>query len=132
LCLLVAALLPGCALMVVGAAGALGVAYVGGDLNARLDAAPAAIGQASVEAFEELDIRTISSASSQLDAQVIGRTATDRRVSVTAVAREEGGSALSIRVDTFGDQAMSRRILAELEQRLPTSDARESEVDEDR
>ena len=124
--LLVVAVVPlpltGCALFLVGAgagAGALSVAYIEGALVAEVRDDPKAVEVAANKAFAALDIHEISSASTALDAEVIGRTATDTRIQVTAKALEAGESKISIRVGTFGDQTMSRRIYEQMQMHLP-------------
>lgn len=119
LCLL--PMLTGCALLLVGAggaAGAAGVAWVRGDLEATLNADPREIEQAAIKAFEALSIPLVSSKSSALDGEVIGRTATDTKVSIKIESTETDKSRISIRVGTFGDQQMSRRLLDEIQQQL--------------
>lgn len=111
----------GCGLFVVAAAagaGAAGAAYVMGALQANVPQAPGAVEKAAVKAFEDLGIHTISSNSTALDAQVIGRTATDEKVTVTARVAETGGTALTIRVGAFGNETMSRRIYEEIKKQL--------------
>jgi hypothetical protein len=100
----------GCAALVVGAAAGTGVAYARGDLEADVDATPEEIARATESAFNSMDITTISAKSTALDAEIIGRTAKDTRITVVADAKEAEGSALSIRFGTFGDEDQSRRI----------------------
>jgi len=119
----------GCALFVVGAAaGAAGVAYIEGDLQAHLKADPRAIEKASLKAFEVMGITRISGSSSALDSEAIGRTADDTKVAIKSKIETSGESSLSIRIGTFGDEAMSRRILDEIEKQLPDA-VRELEME---
>jgi hypothetical protein len=111
----------GCTAVAIGAAGAAGgtgVAYMMGDLEATMDASTQVVAAASKRALEELEIRVISAESSKLDAMVVGRTATDRRVRITTEREGEGISKVSIRVGTFGDEEMSRQILDALKKQL--------------
>jgi len=103
----------GCTLLVVGAAagaGAAGVAYARGDLEATLPNIPEEIEQASQKAFHELKIKQISSDSSALDARIVGRTATDKKITIKAKTVDSNLTKISIRVGTFGDEQLSRRI----------------------
>jgi hypothetical protein len=114
-------LLQGCTALLIGAsgaAGAAGAAWVQGDLEATLDAAPQAIEQAAVQAFEQMGIRLISSSSTALDGKIIGRTATDTKIDIRIESEEENRSDISIRVGTFGDQKMSRRLLDQIIKQL--------------
>ncbi|MCF6149982.1 MAG: DUF3568 family protein [Candidatus Kuenenia sp.] len=112
----------GCAVFVVGAAagaGAAGVAYVKGDMRACVKADPRAVEKASVKAFEVLDIHKVSSGSSALDAEVVGRTAAEMKVTIKAKIEATGESSVTIRVGTFGDEPLSRRIYDEVNTHLP-------------
>jgi hypothetical protein len=109
----------GCAALLVGAAaGVAGAAYVKGDLQTRLQADPRAVEKATAKAFEVLDIHKVSSRGSAVDAEVIGRTATDKKVAVRVKAEDTGESSVSVRVGVFGEEVMSRRIYDELKKHL--------------
>jgi len=105
--------LTGCAALLVAAgvgAGAAGVAYVKGDLESELNANPDEVARAAEQAFEDLGIRKISSGSSTLDAEVVGRTGLDDKVLVKVESQGEGRSKMRIRIGVFGDEMKSRRI----------------------
>jgi len=117
---------------VVGAGIAVGTtAYIEGNLKTRMRADPRAIEKATWKAFEDLNIRKVSSTSSSIKAEIIGRSTEDSNVSV--IVKNEGNdeSSVSIRIGTFGDQALSLKIYdginkhlgdakAELEKELAT------------
>lgn len=131
LCLGLACLLSsGCAALFVGAgAGAAGVAYAKGELHEELVADPRDIAAAAEKAFEALDLRTISAASSAVDALVVGRAAADRRITLRVRVGPQGQSRLSIRVGSFGDETISRRIHEEIRRHLDAgSPARDHEA----
>jgi len=112
----------GCATVLVGAAAGAGGAtavYIKGDLEAHVDADPRELAEASTQALDALGIKTISSNASALDAEVIGRTGTDKRVKVVGQSQEQGGTKLSIRVGTFGNESMSRKAYREILTQLP-------------
>ena len=112
----------GCAALWIGAgaaAGAAGMAYVRGELRSNVNATPREVARAASDALETLGIHEISSSVSAVDARVIGRTAADRKVTIKTKVREEGESAVSIRVGVFGDEPLSRRIHQEMMRRLP-------------
>jgi hypothetical protein len=108
----------GCAAVAVGAAGGSGLAYMIGDLETKVNATPKEVAAAAGRALEDLEIRLILENSSKLDAKVVGRTGTDRRVQITAEMVGEGGSEVFIRVGIFGDEHMSRQILDALKKQL--------------
>ena len=117
---LVLTLATGCAVFLVGAAGAgaAGIAYVTGDLETHVGEDPRAVARASEAALKGLDIHVISTKASALDSLVVGRTDTDAKVTVTGKLTESGQTKVSIRVGVFGDEAMSRRILAQIRTHL--------------
>jgi len=110
--------LPGCLAVAAAAAGAAGVAYVNGDLEGRLEATPQEVVEASEGALEEMDIKIISVAASGIDGKVVGRTALDKKIDITVKRDDDTGSTISIRVDTFGDEALSRQIFEKTQARL--------------
>jgi hypothetical protein len=96
---------------IAGAAVGVGVtAYVDGKLQTRMKADPRAIEKASVKAFEDLNIRKVSSGSSSIEAEIIGRSAEDTKVVISAKAEANDESSVYIRVGAFGDQAFSLKI----------------------
>jgi len=107
----------GCFLAAAGAA-AGGVFYAKGDLETTLDAKPAAIAAATEKAFSEMSIAKRSAVSSDLDAEVTGRTARDKNVTVKIKAQTDKTSEVSIRVGTFGDEDLSRLILDKIRAKL--------------
>ncbi len=106
----------GCIVAAAGAAG--GVFYAKGDLESTLAASPAKIAAAAEKAFAELKIAKTSAASSGLDSQVIGRSATDKRITITSKAKGDNISSISIRVGTFGDEDLSQTIFAKIKKNL--------------
>ena len=63
----------GCVLLVAGAAGAGGTAYVMGALEFHSDKSPDQIAPAISKAFRSLDIAEVSMTAGKLDGQAIGR-----------------------------------------------------------
>ena len=111
-------MLSGCLLLAAGAAGAVGVAYANGDLNATLEAKPPQVVDATTKAFGQLDVVTGTSSSTALDGQVIGQTATGDQITVNVKSEGEKTSRISIRVGTFGDESLSRKILDKIKSNL--------------
>ena len=107
----------GCLLAAAGA-GAGGVFYAKGDLETRLSATPSQIAAATEKAFKELQITKTSIASSKLDAAILGRTATDKKVTVNSKAESDKLSTISIRVGTFGDKDLSQLIFDKIKKNL--------------
>lgn len=109
----------GCALVLVAAAAGTGVAYVKGELQVHMDADPRTVATASEAVFKTLEVSKISSAASSLDLKIVGRTAADKKIELTGTRSEAGGTDLSIRVGTFGDESISRQIYDEIKKQLP-------------
>lgn len=106
--------------VIVGAGAATAtVAYVKGNLEANVNQHPVEVAKATGKAFKALEIKEISSKSTALDAEIIGRTAKDDKVRVMADLTEANGSNLSIRIGIFGDEVMSRRIYEEIRKQFP-------------
>ena len=103
----------------VGAGVAVGVtAYVEGNLEVSLDHTPVDVAKATEKAFATLGITKVSSTSSALSTETIGRTSKDEKVRVVADAAGERGSKLSIRIGVFGNEAESMRIYDEIRKNL--------------
>jgi uncharacterized protein YwlG (UPF0340 family) len=121
--LLLASILPGCVLVAVGAgagAAAGGVAYYMGELRSTERATPPEIVAATKTALGNLYVSVISSSSDELSGEVLGRTSSDEKVQISVEYKSDGLSQVGIRVGTFGDEDMSRRILNDIEKGLPT------------
>jgi len=92
------------------AAGAAGVAYINGDLEATVEASPPKVVEASEAALKGMEIDVTSSEKSGIDGRVVGRSALNKKVEITVKRESDTTSKLSIRIDTFGDEALSRQI----------------------
>ncbi len=108
----------GCLLLAAGAGAGAGVIYAQGDLEAHLSASPSQIASATERAFKELNIKKTAFTSSDLEAEILGKTATDKRVVVKTKAQADNISSVSIRVGTVGDQALSQTILDKIKKNL--------------
>jgi hypothetical protein len=107
----------GCLLAAVGG-GAGGVFYAKGDLETSVTATPAKVEAATAKAFAELEIAPISTTSSELEAKIIGRTTTDKKVTVISKLTGENISSISIRVGTFGDKDISQGVFQKIKKNL--------------
>ncbi|HSI33577.1 MAG: DUF3568 family protein [Phycisphaerae bacterium] len=113
----------GCLLAVAAVGTGATVAYVRGDTESAMDAAPDRVTAAAKAALEDLKIVVVSSHASALDGDVVGRTAGDDKVHIVVKAQGERTSHISIRIGTFGDQAISNRILLKVNERLSDMNA---------
>jgi len=108
----------GCLIAAAAAGTGAGVAYVKGKSVDLLDATPHAIADATEAAFKDLDIAVISREYTDVDATIIGRTARDTRVQVTAKAETDKTSKVFIRAGVFGDDPLQARVLERIRANL--------------
>lgn len=108
----------GCILLAAGAATGAGVAYVRGDLETALPAAPDKVAVATKAAFEDLKLAVVSDTATSLDAKVIARTAQDVKITVVAKGQSDNLSKVSIRVGTFGNSGMQTQVLEKIKAHL--------------
>ena len=108
----------------VGAGAGVGItAYVNGKLKSHLPQGPIEVAKATEQAFKNLGIKQISSTSSALESEVIGRTTSDDKIKVWADSTGDGGSDLTIRIGWFGNEGQSRQIYEEIRKQFPPTAA---------
>ena len=116
--LAILAALPGCLVAAAGA-GAGGVIYAQGDLESVEEAALDEAWSATVTAVEDdLDFRVYEKRKDGVSGELTARTATDEKVRIRLKPESATLTQISIRVDYFGDEAMSRAILERIQANL--------------
>ena len=119
---IVLALLPilsGCAVAVAGAAaGAGAIAYVRGELQSTLDQNFNRTVEATRAALADLEFSKISEKKDALDAELIYRTALDKKVTIKLNKVTDNATKVKIRVDLLGDEALSMSILEKIKANL--------------
>ena len=105
----------GCILL---AAGGAAVIYAKGDLETTMATTPDKIAIATEKAFTQLGITKTSASSSELEAEILGLTTTDKKVTVRSKSTGEKTSSISIRVGTFGDKDLSQSIFEKIKKNL--------------
>jgi hypothetical protein len=118
LALAVLPLFTGCVVVVAGAAGAGAVAYVRGEMQASVEYDLNATFQASQRALKDLQFARIDDKQSGVDAQLISRTALDKKVEIKLKKITEGLTKVQIRVGVVGDQELSLTILERIKAEL--------------
>ncbi len=111
----------GCFLVAVGAAGAAGagtVAYIRGDLDASVAGTVDGVGKATNQALQQLQFAKINEGKSAIDASITARTGQDRKITIKLDRTGENLTRVRIRVDTFGDETLSRLILDKIKSNL--------------
>lgn len=119
------------ALLIGAGAGVAGTAYYDGKLTSTIDATPAAVQKATEGAFKELAIKLVSSTSDSLSAKITGTTGEKTSVTVSAEMEKTGQSKVGIRVGTFGDEALSQKIYAAINSRIPKKDDSKKDAQKD-
>jgi hypothetical protein len=110
----------GCLVAAAAAGTGATVAYIKGDLDANVDASPQRTVEATNNAVKELGFVLVSSNGSAADGEVISRTAADKRVKVTMKRLTDTSSKVTIRVGTWGDEAISLQVLEKIKKHLQT------------
>jgi hypothetical protein len=101
----------GCFLVAVGAAGAGTVAYVRGELDATLGSPYSPVVDAAGRAVSQLQFTTVSVSRDAFNAEIIARTAQDKKVDVTVSRQADDLTTIKIRIGLFGNEEESRAIL---------------------
>jgi hypothetical protein len=104
----------GCALLLIGggaAAGAGTVAYIMGELKSTEEVSLARAWEASQAAMKDLEFSITSKEKDALSAKLIARGAGDKKIALTLKKVSDSVTEIRIRVDTFGDESLSRMIL---------------------
>lgn len=104
-------LLPGCVVVLAGAASAGTVAWVEGRLDAPLDANFDHTEHAVNLAVEQLKFIKINETKDAFDADFVVRTAEDKKVRIKVIRMGDKTSRVQIRVGVFGDKDQSLAIL---------------------
>lgn len=107
----------GCVVAAVGA-GAGAVAYIRGELEATLDSSLNVAVKATNRAIGQLEFAKVSEKKDALSANLIARTAQDKKVEIDLIKVGDKVTKVKIRVGVFGDEAVSMAILEKIKQGL--------------
>jgi len=113
-----AAGLTGCVAVVAAGAAGTGVAWYSGRLEANLDQNIEVVFAASQKALNQLEFANISNKKSSVDAQLVSRTALDKKVEITLQKVTDRSTKVMIRVGVFGDETLSMSILDKIKAAL--------------
>ncbi len=106
--------LTGCVVVAAGAAGAGAVAYVRGEMEATVEHDLDAVFKAAQRALVKLEFARINDQKSAVDAQLVARTALDKRVEIKLVKVASKVTKVQIRIGLVGDQDLSLTILDQI------------------
>lgn len=112
---------PGCvaAAVAVGAAAGVGtVVYVNGELDTVVEATVDQAWKATNAAVEDLEFTTTETNKDALSAEHISRTAQDKKIRIRLDHETDTTTRIRIRVDTFGNEELSRTILDKIKANL--------------
>jgi hypothetical protein len=110
--------LTGCFAVVAAGAAGTGVAWYSGRLEANLDNNMDAVFAASQKALGQLEFANISNKKSSVDAELVSRTALDKKVEITLQKVTDRSTKVMIRVGVFGDETLSMSILDKIKAAL--------------
>jgi hypothetical protein len=113
-----AAGLTGCVAVVAAGAAGTGMAWYRGRLEANLDQNIEAVFVASQKALNQLEFANISNKKSTVDAQLVSRTALDKKVEITLQKVTDRSTKVIVRVGVFGDETLSMSILDKIKAAL--------------
>ena len=111
----------GCAVLLIGggvAAGIGGYAYVRGELKVTENASLDLVWDAALAAMKELEFPVTSQKKDSLTAELIARTARDKKVHLALKGLSDNSTELKIRVGAFGDEALSLTIQERIKKKL--------------
>lgn len=107
----------GCVVIAAGA-GAGAVAYVRGEMQTSVEHDLDAVFKASQRALGKLEFAKVNDHKSGVDAQLIARTALDKRVEIKLTKVTDTLTKVQIRVGLVGDQDLSLTILEKIKAEL--------------
>lgn len=110
--------LTGCVVVAAGAVGAGAVAYVRGELESSVEADLDTTYAAAQSALDKLEFVRIEQRKSGLDAQLVHRTALDKRVEIKLKKITDRLTKIEIRVGIVGDQELSLTLLDKIRAEL--------------
>ena len=108
----------GCVVVAVGLGAAGTIAYVRGDLEAVESENIDVVYEATLQAVEELELRTITKTKDALSATITTRDSQDKKITIKLSSTAEQTTKLSIRVGTFGSETKSRLIYQQIRDNL--------------
>jgi hypothetical protein len=111
-------LFSGCVVVAAGAAGAGAVAYVRGEMQASVEQNLEETYLAAQRALKDLEFARIEEKKSGVDAELVSRTALDKRVQIKLKKVTDGLTKVHIRVGVIGDQELSLTILEKIKMEL--------------
>lgn len=120
-CVLASSWLAGCAgvLLAGGAAAGVGTfAYINGELQSSEKATMDQLWAATLQAAQGMQLRIVREEKDALNARLHAKGVENKDIFIKLKSVAMNETEIRIRINVFGDEAMSRRILAEIRKRL--------------
>jgi len=108
----------GCFLVVGAAAGVAGYAYVDGEIKTTEAASLTQTYDATIAAMKDLEFTVTDKSKDALSGHVTAQTANNKTVKIKLKYLSKTSTEIRIRVDTFGDETLSRTVLNKINSQL--------------
>jgi hypothetical protein len=108
----------GCVAIVAGGAAAGGTAYVLGDLSVPVQASSEQLERAIKRGAQDLGLQFINGSGDTTAGKYVFRNADDQKITVSYKTKSPVYYEMSIRVGTFGDEAISMQLNQAIQKRL--------------
>lgn len=108
----------GCFLVLVAGSAVAGTAFVLGKLESTLDGNLSQTDTAVSKALKKLELISINHSKTALEATHTSRNSKDEKITIDLEKLTEKTTKVFIKVGTFGDEAMSHRILEKIKENL--------------
>ncbi|MBT62603.1 DUF3568 family protein [Coraliomargarita sp. SDUM461003] len=108
----------GCVAIVAGGAAAGGTAYALGDLTVAVDASSEQLEQAIRNGARDLGLQFINGSGDQTAGKYLFRNASDQKITVSYRTKSPVYYEMSIRVGTFGDEAIASSLSQSIQKYL--------------
>jgi len=100
------------------AAGAGSIAYVQGELKTEEDVSISKVWIAALKTCGDMQFHIQEDNKDELTGRIYAMGSDDKKIYINLKSLSEDATEIRIRVNIFGDETMSRRILSEIEKRL--------------
>lgn len=108
----------GCVAVVAAGAAGTGVAWYNGRMESTLDAGMNDAYSAAQAAIRDMEFASVNQKKSSIDAELVARTALDKRVEIVLKKVDDRVTKVSIRIGVFGDETLSMAVLEKIKANL--------------
>ena len=108
----------GCVAVVAAGAAGTGVAWFNGRMESTLSADIGDSYAAAQAAIRDMEFASVSQKKSSIDAELVARTALDKRVAIVLKKVDDRATKVSIRIGVFGDETLSLAVLEKIKANL--------------